>query len=354
MQKFVYLPVILMFIMKIKLPVFIGLLFLSIQLYSQSISIDTIFKDKISIRAIAFDNDTIYYGGADRKLGFISPKAKLQTETSRVPAGSDFRSIALTSNHVYYLTAGNPAKLFRYPRTFGLYEIVYEENHEKIFYDSMDFWNDKEGIAIGDPTEDCLSVIITRDGGKTWQKTSCKDLPKTVQGEAAFASSNTNICIKGDKTWVVTGGKRARVFHSPDKGKTWKAFETPIIQGKEMTGIFTADFYDESIGFIAGGNYEEPNQNFQNKAITLDGGKTWKLVAENSGFGYASCVQFVPKSNGKKLVSVGLTGLWYSADSGNTWKQLHDDKNLYTIRFLNENTAFAAGKDKIIRIDLKK
>jgi hypothetical protein len=30
-----------------------------------------------------------------------------------------------------------------------------------------------------------------------------------------------------------------------------------------------------------------------NKARTTDGGKTWKLVAENQGFGYASCVQYI-------------------------------------------------------------
>jgi hypothetical protein len=28
----------------------------------------------------------------------------------------------------------------------------------------MQFWNNKEGIAMGDPIADCLNVIITRDG----------------------------------------------------------------------------------------------------------------------------------------------------------------------------------------------
>ena len=239
-------------------------------------------------------------------------------------------------------------------KTIEIAKKVYTETNEKVFYDSMNFWNDKEGIAIGDPTENCLSVLITRDGGLSWNKIPCNKLPKTVDGEAAFAASNTNICIKGSKTWIVSGGKRARVFYSPDKGMRWEVFETPIIQGKEMTGIFTADFYDEKIGVVAGGNYEVQGQNFQNKAITYDSGQTWKLIAENTGFGYASCIQFVPKSKGRGLVAVGTSGLYYSGDSGTTWNQLMKDKTLYTIRFIDQDNAVAAGKDKIIRIHFKK
>ena len=127
-------------------------------------------------------------------------------------------------------------------------------------------------------------------------------------------------------------------------------YDSPIAQGKAMAGIFTADFYDANRGFIAGGDYEVLNQNFQNKARTIDGGKTWELVAENQGFGYASCVQYIPHSNGKSLVSVGASGLYYSYDSGNSWKQLSTDPNLFTIRFIDNHTAIAAGKNKMIRI----
>jgi len=266
----------------------------------------------------------------------------------------EYRSIATNGDAVFSLSIGDSARLRKFSHDLLDKATVYKEYGEKVFYDCMNFWNEKEGIAIGDPTENCLSIIITRDGGNTWKKINCDKLPKTVEGEAAFAASNSNICIKGNKAWIVSGGKKARVFYSPDKGNNWQVFDTPIVQGKAMTGIFTADFYDNKIGVIAGGDYEVPNQNSKNKAITFDGGKTWKLLAENAGFGYASCIQFVPKSKGKQLVSVGLTGLYYSADGGNIWKKLLDDATLYTIRFFDENTAFAAGKDKIIKIEFKK
>ena len=44
-------------------------------------------------------------------------------------------------------------------------------------------------------------------------------LPETVKGEAAFAASNSNISVYKNHAWIVTGGQRARVFHSPDKGR---------------------------------------------------------------------------------------------------------------------------------------
>jgi photosystem II stability/assembly factor-like uncharacterized protein len=323
----------------------------------QSVAIDTILKDKISIRAILVEQGKIYFAGDKSRVGYVLfPKeaSMINAEIVSDTLVYEYRSLATNGNEIFALPIGNPARLHKFSKGLIEKSLVYQENHEKVFYDSMQFWNEKEGIAIGDPTDDCLSIIITRDSGNTWHKLPCESLPKIVEGEAAFAASNTNIVLKGNHAWIVSGGKKARVFHSSDKGKTWQVYETPIVQGEAMTGIFTADFYGENIGFIAGGNYEKPTQNFQNKAITTDGGKTWKLIGENTGFGYASCVQFVPKSNGKGIVSVGASGLQYSADGGNTWKQFLTDPSLYTIRFLDEDTAFAAGKNKIIKIEFKK
>lgn len=318
----------------------------------QSVKIDTILNEKISIRAILVDKDILWFAADKNRLGSYDFKTGLlyRSEVNSDSLKLEFRSIAQTSKAIFIANVANPAHIFRIDKTTLKQELVYTETHEKVFYDSMNFWNDNEGILIGDPIENCLSILITSDGGQSWQKTPCDRLPKTADGEAAFAASNTNVIIKGNKTWIVSGGKKSRVFFSPDKGNSWEVFVTPIVQGKEMTGIFTADFYNDTIGFVAGGNYEILNQNFQNKAITNDGGKTWNLIAENQGFGYASCVQFIPNSNGTQLVSVGASGLQYSSDGGTSWKQFSKDETLYTIRFVNSTTAFAAGKNKIIRI----
>lgn len=321
-----------------------------------NVKIDTILQDKISIRPITVSSDKVWYAADKNRVGVLNfvNGFKMERKINKDSLKIEFRSCAQTLNSIFILNVGNPALLYKFSKDLNQKKLVYEEKNEKVFYDSMQFWNDQEGIAIGDPIENCFCIIITRDGGDTWTKIPCEKLPKIEEEEAFFAASNTNIIIKGNATWLVSGGKKSRVFYSSDKGITWKVYQTPIVQGESMTGIFTADFYNEKIGFIAGGNYEKPTQNYQNKALTTDGGKTWKLVAEKSGFGYASCVQFVPNSNGEQLVSVGTSGLYYSKDKGTTWIQLSSDTSFYTIRFIDNQTAIAAGKNKIVKINFIK
>ncbi len=330
------------------------------------VEVDTIIpwgKFNFSIRALELTEDFIWYAGLNGAYGFISIDNKYywyKKLTKIDTIGYELRSAAVINSTFFALTVADPAILVKWDSdsisSSKVYKesstTVYKEEHEKVFYDSMDFWNDQEGIAIGDPTEGCMSIIITRDGGNTWNKLSCDDLPKAKEGEAAFAASDTNIAIVGDQTWVATGGKASRVLYSPDKGKTWKVFETPIIQGKETTGMYSIDFYDELNGFAIGGDYTKPEDNQANKIRTTDGGKTWELVAQNQEPGYRSCVQYIPNGKGNELVAVGFKGIDYSNDSGSNWKHLSDE-GFYTIRFLNDSIAYAAGKGRISKLTFK-
>ena len=118
---------------------------------------------------------------------------------------------------------------------------------------------------------------------------------------------------------------------------------------KDTEGIYSIDFYDDLNGFAIGGDYTTPGDNAANKMITKDGGKTWQLVAQNKNPGYRSCVQYIPNREGKELVAIGFKGIDYSNDSGNTWKHLSDE-GFYTIRFLNDSVAYAAGVGRISKL----
>ena len=62
-------------------------------------------------------------------------------------------------------------------------------------------------------------------------------------------------------------------------------------------------------------------ENKANKAITIDGGKTWSLVADGQNPSYKSCVQYVPNTNGKEIFAVGKTGISFSNDGGKVGKK---------------------------------
>jgi photosystem II stability/assembly factor-like uncharacterized protein len=285
-----------------------------------------------------------------KKLKGHMHKDNLRSYIINVADTLNFRSVASNTNNMFVISIANPAKLYKIPFSTRKSELVYQENHDKVFYDAMDFWNDQEGIAIGDSVNGCLSIIITRDGGTTWSKLLCKNLPNGIENEGAFAASDTNIAIVGDKTWVAT--TTGRVFYSSDKGNTWNATNTPIIKDKDTEGIYSIAFYDEKNGFAIGGDYTKPDDNAANKIRTKDGGKTWQLAAINSGPGYRSCVQYIPGRNAKEMIAIGFKGIDYSKDSGSTWTHLSDE-GFYTIRFLNDSTAYAAGNKRISKLTFK-
>lgn len=312
-----------------------------------SVEIETIYDDSLSIRAIEIMGNSLAFAANKGTFGTVElatgkVRANIEKYHTSIP---EFRAVAHTSTDFYMISVGSPALLYK-TGDDGTMELAYMEEGEGVFYDAMTFWNDKEGIAVGDSVSGCFSIIITRDGGNTWNKLACNVLFEGIEGEGAFAASNTNIKTVGDKTWIAT---TKRILFSSDKGKTWEAIETPILNKEEAQGIYSIDFYDENLGIAIGGDYTNPEVNIANKAVTKDGGKTWQLIADGQNPQYKSCVQFIPNSKGKEIIALGFTGISYSSDMGTTWKKLSDE-SFYTIRFLNDSIAYAAGKSRIAKL----
>lgn len=318
--------------------------------YSQ-LEIENIYEDSISIRAIDLMNNSLAFAGTDGIFGNVDLQShRVRTNTQYydtiVP---QYRAVSHTNIDFFMLSIADPALLYK-TGDKGKMELVYKEEGDDVFYDSMAFWNDLEGIAVGDSRQGCLSIIITRDGGTSWNKLNCDSLPGSLEGEGAFAASDTNIKIIGSRTWIATTS--GRILYSGDKGITWKAIQTPIVNKEPTQGIYSIDFYNEHIGFAIGGDYTDPEVNTANKALTMDGGFTWQLIGDGMDPGYKSCIQFIPNSGGEDLVAIGFTGVSYSSDMGKSWKQL-SDASFYTLRFSNDSVAYAAGKNIIAKLSFK-
>lgn len=327
-------------------------------LFSQSKQVSTkqtkgknIFQIDCSIRALELENDsTCWFAGSKNKFGYTNDYGKTWKENviKYDTFDLEFRSISVTTNFIFILSVASPALLFKIDKKTLNYKLVYKETNEKAFYDSMQFWDDENGIAVGDPTANCMSIVLTKDGGNSWKKIACESLPSSKEGEAAFAASNTNISLVDQKAFIATGGKEANVLVGTDYGKSWKKYKTPIIQGEKMTGIFSVDNLSMDTAIIAGGDWSAKQKTENTMAITKDGGNSWQLIENNPG--YISCVQFIPKT--KSLVASSTTGIYYSEDLAESWVKISDE-GYYTFR-VSENGKYLyfSRKNKLMNVDI--
>lgn len=225
----------------------------------------------------------------------------------------DFRDIhAFNSKEAIIMSSGgNRCEIYKTIDGNKTWDLVYENTSLGIFFDGMDFWDDKNGIAFSDPINNHLLVITTSDGGSSWKKLEAVDFPKMIRHEAGFAASGTSIQCVGDSTvYIGTGGsKEARIYVSRNRGKNWEVMSTPMRKG-EASGIYSLTFLDDKNGVLVGGNYLDSASVEGNCAITLDGGISWGLPSTLPK-GYMSCVTH---NNEGVLVCTGRNGVDVSYD----------------------------------------
>jgi photosystem II stability/assembly factor-like uncharacterized protein len=203
----------------------------------------------------------------------------------------DFRAVVAFSADEAFLMSSGPGQQSRIYHTLDAgrhWWLQFTNKNPKGFFDSMVFWDRSHGIVLGDPVPDekgalKFELLITADG-QTWEPIPGAQLPAALEGEGAFAASNSCLAILASDAsapdpniWFASGGKAARVFHSPDRGRTWQIVNTPLAHGPDSAGIFSIAFRDPLHGVIAGGDYKHPDQDGSDLAFTNDGGKTWTL-----------------------------------------------------------------------------
>lgn len=204
--------------------------------------------------------------------------------------GLDFRGVVAFSADEAFLMSSGPGEQSRIYHTEDggkHWQLQFTNNNAKGFFDSMAFWDSKHGVVLGDPIPDGSGKLkfelLETEDGQNWRPPPSAAMPQAIEGEGAFAASNSSLAILRDSAdrnlWFATGGKAARVFHSPDRGQSWQVIDTPILHGEDSTGIFSIAFRDALHGVIAGGDYKKPKRDGPNLAFTEDGGKTWSLAS---------------------------------------------------------------------------
>ena len=179
------------------------------------------------------------------------------------------------------------------------------------FLDGMAFQN-KIGFIMGDPVDNQFSLYLSKNGGANWS--SCPTKLASLEGEAGFAASGTNVQILGDSSiFFVSGGLKSRFFKSNDLGINWTISEIPY-PAANSAGAYSLCMIDNDNGVIVGGDYTKPNNKDQICFYTINGGQNWQ-PSEIQPLGYRSCVI----EHNEFLFCCGTNGIDYSLDFGKTW-----------------------------------
>ena len=227
----------------------------------------------------------------------------------------DFRAVAAFSADEAFLMSAGPGEQSRIYHTGDggkNWQLQFTNSNPKGFFDSMVFWDARHGVVVGDPVADESGTlkfeVLMTDDGQNWRVIPPARLPAAMEGEGAFAASNTCLAVlsggwgqsNDQNIWFATGGKTSRVFHSADHGVSWEVFETPMVHGADSAGIFSIAFRDAMHGVIAGGDYKRPKDDGPSLAFTEDGGKTWRL-SNLHPLAYFSAVAYDQKVNAQAV-----------------------------------------------------
>ena len=260
----------------------------------------------------AVNKTTIWASGSNGVILRSTDTGK-HWERLKVAGGEtlDFRGVqAFDESAAYVMSSGEGEKSRIYRTSDGgkSWELQYTDKRKDFFLDGIVCISSTNCFALSDPVDGKFVMLHTVDG-KEWQELSNAGMPAALPKEGSFAASNSSLLLFGDREiYFATGGPAARVFHSPDLGKSWTVVETPLLSGKAPQGIFSLARSGDTI-VVVGGDYTKPQQKERVAAYSLDQGETWKLAEKGPG-GYRSAVAQYEKG----YVAVGPNGADVSVD----------------------------------------
>ena len=256
----------------------------------------------------------------------------------------DLRGIQAFNEKLAYVMASGPGNMSRIYKTRNggeTWKLQFSGSGKQFFLDALACISETECFALSDPVDGKFVLISTTDG-QNWKELPRDSMPAALPGEGAFAASNSCLAIFDKREiYFVTGGGAARVFHSPDLGRTWTVTDTPIIKGNPSWGAFSIARLG-GILVVVGGDFKDDADSKRTAAYSLDGGVTW-TPATRPPTGFRSAVAFL---NRDTLLSAGTGGEDVSTDQGTHWTRT-GDIDLNAIAVL-DGAAWAVGPNATI------
>jgi len=118
------------------------------RLFTKVKIIPIIEEETLNVRALEIveDNNALVFLSSLGDLGVYNNEIEelifpVEIETDSIKP--NFRSLSARNSSGYGMSISSPAKLYKLNIDLEKSSIVYQENHEKAFYDSLEFWNDE-------------------------------------------------------------------------------------------------------------------------------------------------------------------------------------------------------------------
>jgi len=192
------------------------------------------------------------------------------------------------------------------------------------FCSLVHFWDENNGVAVGDPAGGYYEIYTTNNGGTTWSRVSAANIGPLPIADNDYSLIN-KFTVNGNTIWF--GNSYGIIYRSTDRGLTWTQWQSPI---DDFGGAISSQQYaelaftSETKGLLQTGDF----QLFE----TLDGGQTWNPIFSNGSprnFGIAA-IPGQPDhyiSTGEDIDGIDR-GSSFTTDGGLNWISINDNPDV--------------------------
>ena len=310
-------------------------------------------KKGVSIRGMAVPNtNTIWASGSKGSIA-LSVNGGTDFEWMQVPGyeARDFRSIhAWNDKEAIIVAVAAPAVVLKTKDGGKSWYKVYENADTLMFLDAIHFKDASNGLVVGDPIASTIFLLSTHDKGEHWKEVPAGYFKTPLEkGEAFFASSGSNIAQLNNEDFLVSGGRRSRLWINGS------AMDIPIIQGGNSTGANSMAISPNGNRImIVGGDFMKDTSRIENVVglklmVELNSDQKWQLKGKSRWVidktighpnGYRSGVEFISNNI---LVSCGTSGVDISINKGQSWDLISTESFHVVRKQPNTKAAFLAG-----------
>lgn len=318
----------------------LGLVLIQFQLIAQTPIKILTEKKGVSIRGMSIPSEKVIWASGSKGSVVKSVDGGNTFEWLQVKGYEtrDFRAIhAWDDKEVLIVAVAAPAVILKTKDAGANWYTVYENADTSMFLDAVKFNNDNEGTVIGDPINDTIFLLNTADKGEHWNKASPSFWKsKLKEGEAFFASSNSNIAYLQNKLVFVSGGQSSRMWIDGN------AMPLLMLEGGKSTGANSIDISpDNNKMIVVGGDFLRDTLTFDiARAFNKYGDRFQINTAFTMPHGYRSSVNFIDNN---LVIACGTSGVDVTKDAGKHWTLISNQSFHVAQSQPNRKAAFLAG-----------